>query len=564
MTRPTTILLFLLLSAKSIWGAEFINQSQFLMKEGDDPAWAEPSWDDRNWTLTELRFTPAGNEISWFRTTIHLSQKHLVPGHPLGIYFAALAAHEIYWDGVLIGRGGRPATTPDQEIPGPIQAHYVVRESLATPGSHTVALRTSAHHRHFEPLSGYWMLLIGDYDWIADVGRYTTSVSLISLSGMILVGIFAFLLFLADRGDRSYLLLALLAIVAALLLIAEAWRNLFGYTYNWHLLRLSVITGLTALLNFSLLLFMIVRFPGNGRRYFLAIGLIGFGLSMLVPGWDLKSLSMFLIGISLSLIWTLRSAAGRRRGSWLALIGLAVTGIALFWRPFLFADLTLYFGMDFLLLCLLTSHVLQVRQVRLEMEEARLKSTRLEIELLKKHIQPHYLMNTLTALSEWIEQEPKEATKMIQSLSDEFRVLSEVSNRSLIPLKDEIRLCSSHAEIMSKRKGKEFVLSVNSIDPEPAIPPALIHTLIENAIIHNRPEGQRIEFRLDVLKENGFYRYTLKAPLGSARDTSGEVKEGTGFRYIKSRLQESYGNKWKFTAGRDGEVWKNEIWIPVE
>lgn len=212
---------------------------------------------------------------------------------------------------------------------------------------------------------------------------------------------------------------------------------------------------------------------------------------------------------------------------------------------------------------MLTSHVLQVRQVRLEMEEARLKSTRLEIELLKKHIQPHYLMNTLTALSEWIEQEPKEATKMIQSLSDEFRVLSEVSNRSLIPLKDEIRLCSSHAEIMSKRKGKEFVLSVNSINPEPAIPPALIHTLIENAIIHNRPEGQRIEFRLDVLKENGFYRYTLKAPLGSARDTPERSKKALASAISKAdsrKVTETNGNLRPEETGRFGRMRSGYRW----
>jgi hypothetical protein len=559
MTRFATILL-LLLSLEVAWSAEFIDQTQFLMKIGDDPRWMESSLDERNWTPVDLRFIQS-EDLLWLRTPVHLSQEHFVPGHPLAIFFAALASHEIYWDGVLIGRGGKPAITPAEEIPGPIQAHYLIPEHLARPGSHSIAIRTSAHHRHFNPMSGYWTLLIGDYDQIIGVGRYTP-VSLISLSGMILVAIFAFLLFLADRGDRSYLLLALLAIVAALLLIAEAWRNLFGYTYNWHLLRLSIITGLTALLNFLLLLFVIVRFPGDKHKVALAIAVFGFLVSMFIPGWDFKTLGMFLVGIGLSFLWTLRAAADRRRGSWLAMLGLSATGVALFWQPFLFADLTVYFGIDFLLLCLLASHVLQVRQVRLEREEARLKSTRLELELLKKHIQPHYLMNTLTALSEWIEQEPKEATKMIQSLSDEFRVLSEVSSRSLIALKDEIRLCSSHAEIMSKRKGKEFVLSVNGIDPDLLIPPAILHTMVENAIIHNRPVAQRIEFCLDVQKENGFYHYTLKSPLGSA--TPGEICEGTGFRYIKSRLQESYGNKWKFQAGREGDVWKNEIWIPVE
>ncbi len=563
MTRRTAFFLCVMFSAAYVCAAGLIDQSDFLMKVGDDSRWAQPSWDDRDWTPVQFQLAPQANDIVWFRAKIRLLPGHFIAGHPLGVYFAALASHEIYWDGFLIGRGGKPARVAREEVPGPIQTHYVLPERLATPGVHTVAVRTSAHQRHFKPFSGYWMLLIGDYDVIVDLGRYTTSVSLISLSGMILVSIIAFLLFLIDRGDRSYLLLALLGVVAALLLVAEAWRNLFGYTYNWHLLRLSIITGLTALLNLLLLLFVILRFPGRRGKLFLLIALSGFALSMLAPGWDEKSLAMFLIGITLSLTWTIRAAIDRRRGSWLAVIGLATTGIVLYWRPFLFADLTVYFGIDFLLLCLLASHVLQVRQARMEREKARLKSARLEIELLKKHIQPHYLMNTLTALAEWIEQEPKEAARMIQSLSDEFRILSEVSHRTLIPLKDEIRLCSSHLEIMSKRKGREFVLSVNGSDPESMVPPAVFHTLVENAVIHNKYSSQLIEFHLSVQKENGVNHYTLEAPLGNLAQTPQVTKEGTGFLYIKARLQESYGDRWRFRAGSDAGVWKNEIWIPA-
>ena len=45
------------------------------------------------------------------------------------------------------------------------------------------------------------------------------------------------------------------------------------------------------------------------------------------------------------------------------------------------------------------------RAERLRAEE-KLKSSRLELELLKRQIQPHFIMNTLTALSEWILTNP--------------------------------------------------------------------------------------------------------------------------------------------------------------
>jgi hypothetical protein len=557
------ILLALLFSVP-LSGAELVSARWFVMNSGDDPRWASPDWNDQDWARVHLNLTPAPAEILWLRTHITLGPENFVATHPTGIYFAAIASHEIYWDGVLIGRGGKPARTSSEEIPGPIQAHYVVPQHLATIGEHVVAIRTSAHHRNFEAVSGYWSFIVGDYDSIVDLGRETTFVSLISLSGMILVGVFALLLFLVDRGDRSYLLLCLLAFVSALLLIAEAWRNLFGYPYNYHLLRLVIITGLTGLVSLLLLIFMMTRFPGLHGRWFLLLALIGFAGSMTASGWDNKALLAFGTGFTLSFLWSIRALLQKRRGSVPAILGLVVTAAVLLWRPALFADMNLYFGIDFLLLCCLAAHVVEVKQVRIEREEAQVKSARLEIELLRKHIQPHYLMNTLTALSEWIEEEPKEAVKMIEALSEEFRILSDVSNRSLIPLRDEIRLCTAHLAIMSRRKGQDFQLVTDQIDPEAMIPPAVIHTIVENAVVHNQPSEKEITFHLAANPENGYTRYSFTCPSPASIDRSKAPKEGTGFRYIKSRFRETYGNRWTFDSYREQETWKTEFRIPSE
>jgi hypothetical protein len=46
-----------------------------------------------------------------------------------------------------------------------------------------------------------------------------------------------------------------------------------------------------------------------------------------------------------------------------------------------------------------------------------LLAQRLEIELLKKNIQPHFLLNTLTVLIEVIEQAPATAVKLIEAVA---------------------------------------------------------------------------------------------------------------------------------------------------
>ena len=142
MLRQIVLFLCVMFCFASVRAAEFLDQSEFLMKVGDDLRWAQPSWDDRDWPEVQFQLVPQANDIVWFRAKIRLLPGHFIAEHPLGVYFAALASHEIYWDVFLIGRGGKPARVAQNEVPGPIQTHYVLPERLATPGVHTIAIRT--------------------------------------------------------------------------------------------------------------------------------------------------------------------------------------------------------------------------------------------------------------------------------------------------------------------------------------------------------------------------------------------------------------------------------------
>src|SRR3546814_19410817 len=71
---------------------------------------------------------------------------------------------------------------------------------------------------------------------------------------------------------------------------------------------------------------------------------------------------------------------------------------------------------------------LHFRTVR-EQDMARYAAQRLELDLLKQHLKPHFLMNTLTALAGWIEESPHTAVRMVDALADEFRTLVDVFGR---------------------------------------------------------------------------------------------------------------------------------------
>jgi LytS/YehU family sensor histidine kinase len=116
--------------------------------------------------------------------------------------------------------------------------------------------------------------------------------------------------------------------------------------------------------------------------------------------------------------------------------------------------------------------------------EAQLKAARLENELLRKNINPHFLLNTLTSIIVWLRKDSKSAIKLIEALAEEFRTILQVSALRRIPMKQEIDLCKAHLRIMSYRRGADYRLETSGLVEEEEIPPMIFHTLIENGLSH--------------------------------------------------------------------------------
>jgi hypothetical protein len=416
-----------------------------------------------------------------------------------------------------------------------------------------VTMRMSAFHRGFSPLHGFWGVMAGNYDRVVAMRTRTAYVALAAMSGIALTAVFAFALFWLTRRDRSFLLLGALCVSAAALLMSEAWRSLFGYTYDWHIVRMRCVVALSWIVGTLLVALLVTRFPhARARAVLIATPLVSIAAVPFIRGWDPKSGWIFLVCILVSLAWTIFAAVRRMHGSVLALIGVAGTAATLMLKPTSFVDNLAYFAFDFLFVCLLCSHALEVRRTQQE-------KSRLQLEMLRRHMQPHFLMNTLTALSEWIEQEPKTAVRLIESLADEMRILADMSNRRVVSADDELRLCRRHLANMSLRKEIAYELEVEGVDGDRPVPPAVFHTLVENAITHGDANGGRVTMRLTGRAERDRVTYVFEAPAGA--DTGSA--QGTGTRYIEARLREAWGDAWSFRQGRIGTTWRAEIEVPA-
>jgi LytS/YehU family sensor histidine kinase len=258
-----------------------------------------------------------------------------------------------------------------------------------------------------------------------------------------------------------------------------------------------------------------------------------------------------LITSSIITIWAIYK---RREGSIIIFIGLAAAWAAYFFN-FAFEGLAAT-----MVICTSFSIARQFARKEKAEREAQLRSAHLENELLKKNINPHFILNTLTSIIVWLRKDPASAIKLIEALAEEFRIITQISALTKIPIRQEIELCNAHLKIMSYRKGADYRLETEGIEEEENVPPMIFHTLIENGLTHGYENKMCGVFTLQRKNDSNCIQYVLS---NDGDFNSDEQKDSSGFglRYIGSRLEESYPDRWKIISHRQLQGWETIIEI---
>lgn len=250
-----------------------------------------------------------------------------------------------------------------------------------------------------------------------------------------------------------------------------------------------------------------------------------------------------------------RAAWGGQRSGWLVVAGCLVSVLT---GRTLITDGRFFLTFLPVLVALIGAVALRLREEIRHAQEARVAASRLEAELLKKNLQPHFLFNTLTAISEVVERDPACAVGLIEDLAGEFRALARMSGEKQVTLRQELELCRAHLRVMSVRTKSACRLESEGVDLDALVPPAIFLTLIENAHVHQRVRGKETVFRLQSEHIGTGVRYRFHSP-GEVRKLTRRLAGGTGLRYIRARLEESFPQAWKLDHGPEGDGWQTVI-----
>jgi sensor histidine kinase YesM len=124
------------------------------------------------------------------------------------------------------------------------------------------------------------------------------------------------------------------------------------------------------------------------------------------------------------------------------------------------------------------------RQAAVDAEVSKRESVKAQYENLKSQVNPHFLFNSLNALTSLVYQDQDKAVKFIKQLSTVYRYVLDTRDKELVSLNEEIEFLQSYLFLQQIRFGEKLKLSVE-LNGEGLGAPLVLQMLVENAIKHN-------------------------------------------------------------------------------
>ena len=169
---------------------------------------------------------------------------------------------------------------------------------------------------------------------------------------------------------------------------------------------------------------------------------------------------------------------------------------------------------------------------------------RAQLDALRSQLRPHFLFNTLNAISVLTLEDAARARHMVVRLGSLLRRSLDEEEHE-VPLHQELVFLDDYLDIQRARFGDRLIvtLDVDAGAAEARVPVLLLQPLVENAIEHGWPEKDATTtIALHAAKTNGVLRLSVEDN-GPGTVNSGQLREGIGLSNTRERLRRLYGDR---------------------
>lgn len=175
--------------------------------------------------------------------------------------------------------------------------------------------------------------------------------------------------------------------------------------------------------------------------------------------------------------------------------------------------------------------LLEWRQLSVDMEKLKTEQVSTQYQSLKNQVNPHFLFNSLNALTSLVYDDQAKAVEFIRKLSQVYRYVLDKKDEELVPIQDEVDFMSNFIFLQKIRFGDNLKINVREDKVDGFLPPLALQLLVENAIKHN-VVSEKHPLAIDVKISKDFCLVE-----NNIREKLDKDSTGVGLSNLKARYQ---------------------------
>lgn len=186
----------------------------------------------------------------------------------------------------------------------------------------------------------------------------------------------------------------------------------------------------------------------------------------------------------------------------------------------------------------------QQEQIHASQLEAQLSQA--QLQALKAQLHPHFLFNTLHAISSLMHRDVEAAERMLVQLGDLLRMSLDHHQQQLVTLRQEMQFIRCYLAIEQTRFQDRLMVEIDMAEDVLAaqVPTMLLQPLVENAIKHGlSPKIGPGRLQISARRTGQRVRITI---CDDGIGLPEQFRAGVGLGNTRARLEQLYGGDYRF------------------
>lgn len=176
----------------------------------------------------------------------------------------------------------------------------------------------------------------------------------------------------------------------------------------------------------------------------------------------------------------------------------------------------------------------EVAELKIKASELQEAVTRSQLESLKLQLDPHFIFNNFSTLTELIHEDQEAAAAFLENITRVYRYMISNLDKDTITVREEIEFLNAYFYLLKKRLGEkiDLQLEIDSNCLDLHLPPLSLQLLVENAVKHNMATiSSPLIISIYSEGKNIIVKNNLQPTSGKALVSTGVGRKNIEFRY---------------------------------